>query len=54
MLQETDYKNVNWRNLLRLLEAIFADLVGNEIKQLSKTCDCANLLLELDNPYLKS
>lgn len=41
MLQEKDYTNVDWRNPLRLLEVIFADLVANEAKQLCKASDCA-------------
>ena len=41
MLLQRDYTNVDWRDPLRLLEAIFADFVANEIKQLFETCDCA-------------
>ena len=41
MLLQRDYTNVDWRDPLRLLEAIFADFVASEIKQLFETCDCA-------------
>ena len=41
MLLQRDYTNVDWRDPLRLLEAIFADFVASEIKQLFGTCDCA-------------
>ena len=41
VLLQRDYTNVDWRDPLRLLEAIFADFVASEIKQLFETCDCA-------------